>query len=239
MGAVFPLFRVVIAITLALFLRPAFSQEGTKPRVVLYKDRMAAEFDTVDVVKNVFKFNPLLFFRGELPIYYERALSPNLSLEVGLGVTLRDYLAMSFGGDDADDFGAGTEIIPRPSYHIAARFYTTQDLEPQGWYIQPEFAHLEYVKDIREQTGDGGFTDVTLRDERVYNDLRLLFGYQMLSYSSNWLFDLYGGFAYRSRYMEKVEENFDPANLTYAYEVVTENDAVPALFLGVKVGIGF
>lgn len=35
-----------------------FAQPG-KTKVVLYKDRLAAAFDTVDCVKNVVKFNPL------------------------------------------------------------------------------------------------------------------------------------------------------------------------------------
>ncbi|MBK6371536.1 MAG: hypothetical protein IPF64_17455 [Flavobacteriales bacterium] len=64
-----------------------FAQPG-KTKVVLYKDRLAAAFDTVDCVKNVVKFNPLAFFRGEVPVYFERALSARLSLEVGVGVTL-------------------------------------------------------------------------------------------------------------------------------------------------------
>ncbi len=209
-----------------------------KPRVVLYKDRLAAQFDTVDVVKHVIKANPLLFFRGEIPIYYEHALSHKLSLEVGLGVTLRDYLTLTFSGDDADDFGAGTEIIPQLSYHIAARFYLGEDLEPQGWYVQPEFVHLDYVKDIRGQAPDGTFTDDTYRDQRTYDDLRLLAGYQMLSWSSNWLFDVYGGVGYRSRNMNKVEERIDLTSGIYTYTLSETSDKVPVIYLGIKIGLG-
>ena len=67
-------------------------------------ERLAAQFDTVKCVKNVIKLNPLIFFRGEIPIYYERSITPRLGIEVGVGVTLRNYLALSFTGDDADDF---------------------------------------------------------------------------------------------------------------------------------------
>ncbi|MEO8590678.1 MAG: hypothetical protein ABI432_14985, partial [Flavobacteriales bacterium] len=137
---------ILRAVLPALFLLYGFHAlaQDPKPKVVLYKERLAAQFDTVDCVKNVFKINPLLFFRGEIPLYYERALTPNLSLEIGIGVTLRDYLHVSFVGDDADDYGAGTEIIPNLSFHMAARFYFGDDLEPQGFYVQPEFAHLVY-----------------------------------------------------------------------------------------------
>ena len=205
-----------------------------KARVLLYKDRMAAQFDTVDVVKNVIKANPLLFFRGEIPLYYERAISPNVSLEVGLGVTLRNYIALSFVGDDADDFGAGTEIIANPSYHLAARFYFVHDLEPQGFYLQPGYSHLVYTKDIGVKDTTGRFTGSKLRDERTFNDLRLMLGYQSLSTRSNWLFDVYGGVALRDRSMTVVV-----VSDKYTYNVEERKDRVPAFFLGIRVGVGW
>lgn len=232
------LLRALPLVVVLLCASKAMAQDP-KPRVLLYKDRLAQQFDTVNVVKNIIKINPLLFFRGEIPIYYERALTHKLSLEFGLGVTLRDYLGLSLNGDDADDFGAGTEIKPNPSYHIAARFYLGQDIEPQGWYLQPEFAHLAYTKDIREKAPDGGFTDVSYRDRRIYNDLRLLLGYQMLSYTSNWLFDLYGGFGLRNRNMNVVSETIDLTTQQYTYVQSETSDRVLAFFLGVKVGYGF
>lgn len=215
------------------------SAQEKKPKVVLYKDRMAAQFDTVKVMKNILKINPLLFFRGEIPLYYERALAPNLSLEVGAGVTLRDYLALSLGGNDADDLGAGTEIIPSASYHLAIRFYMEHDLEPQGWYLQPEFAQLTYTKDILIADQGGTLSEDRLRDRRIYKDIRLLAGYQMLSYSSNWVMDVYGGLAFRVRDMQEVTETVDPVTRTFTYTQVQVNDKVPAFFLGLKVGLGF
>jgi hypothetical protein len=216
----------------------AFAQEP-KPRVLLYKDRLAAQFDTVKVVKNAIKANPLLFFRGEVPIYFERALTHKLSLELGIGITLRDYLGLSFIGDDADDFGAGTEIRPNPSYHMAARFYLGQDLEPQGWYLQPGFSHLAYTKDIVERAPDGGFTDNTFRDRRIYNDMRLLLGYQMLGATSNWLFDVYGGLGYRDRNMKIVRETIDLTTQQFTYIEIEKNDRIFVPYIGVKVGVGF
>lgn len=214
-----------------------------KAKVLLYKEQLAAQFDTVDCVKNAFKINPLLFFRGEIPLYYERALTPRLSMELGLGVTLRNYLALSFVGDDADDFGAGTDIIANPSYHIGARYYLEDDLEPNGLYLNLEFAHLVYSKDIRAKRSDGTFTDVSYLDERTYNDLRLLLGYQSLGYSTNWLLDFYGGVAFRDRQNIIVKEthiiNADPEPDQFIYTVEQRNDRVPALFLGVRIGYGF
>ena len=73
-------------------------KKKAKPKVILQRDRLAQQFDTVDVVKNVIKLNPLLFFRGEIPLYYERALTHRLSAEVAIGFTWRNYLNVSFAG---------------------------------------------------------------------------------------------------------------------------------------------
>jgi hypothetical protein len=218
---------------------PGAQAQPGKTKVLLYKDRMAAEFDTVKVMKNVIKANPLLFFRGELPLYYERALAPNVSIEVGVGLTLRNYLALSLVGDDADDFGAGTEIIPGMSVRAGVRFYMEHDLEPQGWYIQPEFGQLTYTKDILISDPAGGFLEERLRDRRTFNDIRVLGGYQMLSYSSNWVLDFYGGLAFRVRDQLVVTETVDPSTRTFTYTQEQRNDWVPAFYLGLKVGMGF
>ncbi len=218
----------------------AVAQEG-KPKVVLYRERLAQQFDTVDVVKNVVQINPLLFFRGEIPLLYERALTPRLSMRVGTGVTLRNYMAMSITGDhpDADDFGAGTEIIPKPTFHFGARFYLQDDLEPQGLYLEPLFSHLVYTKDIRELNTNGSFSDRRYRDERTFNDLRVMVGYQNLSYSSNWLLDFYGGLGFRNRNMVVVNERLDLVTDQYSYTIEEITDNVPAFFLGVRIGLGF
>ena len=235
----FPLFRA-FALFWPIILAGALHAQEPKPRVVLQKDRLQAQFDTVDIVKNAIKVNPLLFFRGEVPVYYERALSPELSIEVAVGVTLRNYLAMSFAGDDADDFGAGTEIVPNLSLHGGIRYYFTPDLEIQGWYVQPTFAHLRYEKAILVRQADGSFVeDEQLHDIRTFNDIRIIFGHQKLSASSNWLFDIYGGIGYRDRHMRVVQERLDLTTSVYTYDVEERKDRVPALFVGIKLGLGF
>jgi len=139
-----------------------------------------------------------------------------------------------------DDFGQGTKIIAKPSFHIAARYYFNYELEPQGAYIELEFAHLDYVKDIAMRDSARQLTDERIRDTRTYNDLRLLFGHQSLSATSNWLVDLYGGIGMRSRYMEVVVERFDPVLSQYTYPVTApQEDIVPVIFLGIRIGLGF
>lgn len=215
--------------------------QDPKPRtkVLLYRERVQQQFDTVDCVKNVLKLNPLIFMRGEIPLSYERALTSRLSAQLGVGMTWRNYINFNLGTEEVDDFGEGTTIIPKLSYHVAARYYFTVDVEPQGSYIELEFAHLDYVKDIAKKDSMRQITDEKVRDTRTYNDLRLLFGYQSLSATSNWLFDFYGGIGLRDRRMIIVKEDFNPSTLQYQYSNKEQDDIVPALFLGFRVGLGF
>jgi hypothetical protein len=237
--------RGTLLALLALFASCAFAQpDKPKTKVVLYKDRIAAQWDTVNCVKNIIKVNPLLFLRGEVPVYYERALSSRLSAELGMGITLRNYVNLTFAGDhaDADDFGAGTKILNSPSAHLGFRYYLTDDLEPQGNYLQVEFAYLRYGKEITVKDSTGQFTGLTNLDERIFNDVRLYYGYQKLSSTSNWLFDFYAGIAMRSRHMIIVNEKIDttvPFPRPVTYEIEEIDDLVPAFFLGVKIGLGW
>jgi hypothetical protein len=214
-------------------------QDGTKTKVILYRDRVAAAFDTVPCVKNVIKLNAFSFFRGEFPVYYERAISHNVSTEIAAGITFRNYIGTPGSGDDVDDYSEGTQIIVGPSFHAGFRYYFEADIEPQGAYMALDFAYLEYLKDIRAKDEAGNFTEVEYRDSRKYNDLRLLGGYQLLSATSNWLFDFYGGVGMRDRSMHTVNEIYDTTTGKWSYEFEDIDDVVPSLFLGIKVGVGF
>lgn len=207
-------------------------------KVVLFKEHAKTQWDTVNVMKNCVKLNPLLFLQGEIPVYFERAVSPRVSLEVGLGFTARNYISLQIGGE-ADDFGAGTEVQHRLAAHVAGRYYLTDDLEPYGWYISPEFATRTYTKLITVKDAQGNFTDEILTDERVYNDAKLLIGYQVLSGTSNWLVDFYGGFGARNRDLAKVREEVDLINDTRNYTVEEVDDTVLGVYLGFKFGVGF
>lgn len=234
------LHRAGLLIPLALLALCAAAQPDKQhTKVLLARDRMAAQWDTVDVVKNVVKLNPLLFFRGEVPVYYERVLSYRLSAELGLGFTWRNYISLPINGDDADAFSAGTRIVAKPSFHLGFRYYLQDDLEPQGTYAQVDFAYLNYTKFMDTKDSSGYFTGNELKDERIFNDLRLLVGYQKLSGTSNWLFDFYGGLGLRARSLIKVNENYNTVTDRFTYAVEDVKDLVPAVFLGVKVGVGW
>ncbi len=239
LGPVSRLNVILLCVVLLCSSMLARAQDGTKTKVVLYKDRVAAAFDTVPCIKNAIKLNAFSFFRGEFPVYYERAFSPNVSAEIAAGITFRNYIGTPGAGDDVDDFSEGTDIVIGPSIHAGFRYYFEADIEPQGTYLALDFAYLEYLKDIQAKDAEGNFTDVKYRDTRTYNDLRILGGYQMLGATSNWLFDFYGGLGMRDRSMSTVNELYDTTTGVWSYEFEEIDDVVPTVFLGVKVGVGF
>lgn len=230
--------RPFMAATLVLAVSAVMAQgRPPKPKVVLYQEGSITAWDTVDCVRNVLKVNPLLFLKGEIPIYYERILSEHLSVELAAGITSRNYIGTQ--GNPTDAFGAGTEIITRPAFHAGFRWYLKPILEPEGLYLQAEFAYAERAKDIVSRDDSGRFTDVRFRDERIYNDVRAYFGFQRLAGNSNWLYDAYVGLGYRTRAIDAVNEHYDPIRRQWGYSLEHTNDQVLVPFLGIKVGYGF
>ena len=74
---------------------------------------------------------------------------------------------------------------------------------------------------------------------RTFNDIRLYYGYQRFAATNNWMMDIYGGVALRSRRMLIVHENLDLVNKQWTYTIEEKDDVVPAFFLGIKVGLGW
>lgn len=213
--------------------------KGQKMRVVLQVDSAAGPLDTVNLVRNSIKLNPLLLLRGEVPIYYEHALSRRVSLVLAAGISTRNTLDMGHSHEHVDAYSAGTKVIAKPALHAGLRYYLTKDMEAQGFYVQGEFVYLDHSKNITLKDAQGRFTERTLRDQRIYKDERLYFGYQRLASTSNWLFDAYGGLGLRSRAMDEVNEHLDLGDGKWSYTQEVVRDQVVAYFLGIKVGYGF
>lgn len=204
--------------------------------MLVQDDKHQVRFDTIRAVKNSFKLNPLIFLTGEIPIYYERSLSPQISFEFALGLTFRNYLSVLYG-NEADDLGGGVEVTPNPSFHFAIRYYFEPNFEQEGLYVSPEFSYRKYSKNISEKDPDGRFSDRSNLDERIYWDVKALVGYQSISHSSNWLLDFYTGLGVRVRDMQIVTET-NTIGSGWTYEVEQVNDIVPAIYVGIKFGLG-
>ena len=191
--------------------------------------------DSLLAVRNSFKLDPLQIVVGDVPILFEKYIAKHLSLEVGLGITRRNFLSPIFEYD-LDNLSRKIKIKSLPSYKIAFRFYFDDNEELDGYYISPEFSYKTNRKDFLELDTVGNLTGNKYVDKRIYSDLKLIVGRQVLSYSSNFLLDYYLGFGYRQKQLQEVHQ-LQGKNQPYFYEQTAGKNL--AFFIGIKLGFGF
>jgi hypothetical protein len=173
------------------------------------------------------KINPLLFFRGDIPVYLESTLTDKISFEVGVGITLTDYIfELSRSNYEELDLDSRTGY----SYRLGFRYYASDySFEPVGVYFALEHRHQTYNSTLVEC---GDIKNISKDLSRKNNDFRLTIGY-MNVFEENVFFEPYAGFGLRNRsYNEITCTDTD-------YSIENENDMVPYLSLGFKVGIIF
>lgn len=128
--------------------------------------------------KNILKVNFIPLFQGELPVYYERVLTKNLSFEVGLGLQLPYYLP------DIGMLGDGPLGSEHPSFRVQ-------------WWLFPKY----YFKEAPEM----GFVGVILRqrnyhvEEGDYKVTDIIYSYGLQFFlSDNVMMEMNLGIGYRS-----------------------------------------
>lgn len=214
--------------------------------------------DNVSQFKNAIKINPLLFLRGELPIYYERVLNKHLSAEASIGLTFKDYMGAIFediGNNDIPLFleNYTEKIKPNISYSLGLRFF------PSGYALDGVYFAIYYHKrdfdlDISIRNDFPIFdpnlftytTDPTIynfTEQRNHNEIRLIFGENEFYYWDNMFLDFYigGGVDFYSEKRVKINENqsFNANNPNKTYYLDAKESIVPKFYLGVKYGFVF
>ena len=76
---------LAICISCTLMAQDTVYFAKTKPSYTGKKTKHSSE-------QNIIKIAPLAFISGYVPLYYEREINPFLSLQVGAGITTRNYL---------------------------------------------------------------------------------------------------------------------------------------------------
>ncbi|MBN4051273.1 hypothetical protein JYU16_00505 [bacterium AH-315-M05] len=194
--------------------------------------------DSKSDIKNAIKINPLLLIFGDMPIYYERKLSEKFSVEVGIGITFRNYFRdlLFFDFDDTD-----IKIKTNISFRGGMRYFAASNGEAiSGAYLAPEFAYLKYSKDVSKldpQTGET--TQSYLPEEIQYTDFKLIFGYQSLEWAEDFFFDLYIGIGVRKSAEQLVKREYDSQTNLYKNWIESDNKTKPLIPLGVKISYGF
>jgi len=203
--------KLFIFIFIAIGLK-AFAQDPSSVKM---------EYDeSKDVSKNyaksrtAIKLNPLLFFRGDVPIYVERNITDKFSLEAGVGFTMVDYLSdLSF-----EPAVSEREMEIGLSYRAGVRYYAADfSFEPEGVYFSAEYRYQNYK-----------FNYMDLSHSYSNSDIRLTMGY-LSNIEEHVFIEPYAGFGFRNRTFKY------PSSLNYD----VKDGLVPFLSLGFKMGISF
>ncbi len=226
--------KFLIITLISLYGLNLYSQD--EPKVVVFNSSKSERKSSG--VTNLLKFGMLEPFSGSFSVYYERVLTEKISAEIGLGLTINDYLNVAL--NDLDDlFGGsnGSQARLGQAFSLGVRYFP--GLIPEDFYVAPEFRFKRYVS-TQSYTEDG--IDKTFNESKVLSVGRVTFGYQYLV-MDNIFWDFYGGFgiAQVSQKELSVENIYDPETglSETVYGPSESTGLVPKLHIGIKLGIGF
>lgn len=183
---------------------------------------------------NLFKFNPLAFFNGDFPFYWERRLGDHIATEVGLGFTHQDLLYTNSLFSTAPDYierKARFGFSGRVGLHI---YPSKWRMALEDWYFGPEF-HFRQHNMHMTACGEVTPTD-KMKEYRRLIDFRMVGGYiQHLNEQVS--LDWYVGVGIRNRDLFQCNCDFT-GPVTIIQEGKHNWSSVPTLALGVKLGFG-
>lgn len=209
------------------------AQDG--PKVVVFNSPKVERVQSD--VQNVLKFSVLEAFSGDFSFYYERILGEKISAEVGLGITLSDYIT-SLYNSDINVFDNSYEALFGASFSLGFRYYPL--FAPEEFYVSPEFKFKSYNNN---RTYDDGLGNINVgKEKRTVSVGRITFGYHFLV-ENNIFIDFYGGFGIGKIYQNEYKyiSQTDPITgvSTGSYDYIEGSRLAPRIHLGLKVGIAF
>lgn len=192
--------------------------------------------DSLLEVHNALKLDPLQIFRGEFSVFYERRISDRISIEVGAGFTRRNW-SLALFDLDADDLRRNIDVHTQFAGRLGVRYYFLDSPELNGLYLMPQVAYRVFEKTFNELDSTGSLNGVGHLDRREIVDFNLCVGFQKLSLTSNFLFDIYVGLGYGQQNNQEVSRLPSSNQSLYITEPKTRYGLVP--MLGLKFGWGF
>ena len=196
----------------------------------------AFEPDSIYAVRNAIKVDPIQVVFGVYGFNYERIIKNGYSVEVGLGITRRNY-ASGWFDYSLDNLGKNVDIETGYAISIAVRKYFQSKEELEGPYLSAGISIKNYKTDYLVIDSLGDLTDYSFPDVRTTTSFSVIFGYQALAQRSNVFADFYIGAALRYKDFDIVTSYYihDPS----AYYVSKEYSYAFGVEVGVKIGFGF
>jgi hypothetical protein len=184
-------------------------------------------------IHTLIKINPLLILNGDIPIYVERRIKDQISLEGGIGFTHMDYVTNIFTVNNQNGNPDVRKANPGYSLMVAAKFYPSKYTKAlDEFYFGPEIRYRKYNTEVQDCSSPS--SAIFIPETRILTDFKLTIGY--ISYiSDRVIVDFYGGIGMRSRNITSYSCN----SSSTAMVLKQVNDMVPVISAGIKLGFGF
>ncbi len=244
-----------VAFILAIFSIDAAAQSKKKKPVKSSETSKSSDVQVFDddnnkdyfdskkskTIYNTLKINPLAALVGDMPLYYERVLSPKFSVEIGVGITLKSSLAsglateIGFGGTDLGDNIVVDKTAIGSYGSVALRYFPTSrsNTIPEGLYFSLASRYRKYSFDIHLDNENAPFPDKQSSITQL--DLgRITVGYVWLN--DRFTSEVFGGFGVRK---VNIDTHFYNPENNYAIEPLSKGYQTPALIVGYRLGFSF
>lgn len=241
-----------IIFLLILFLCENFllAQDSIKSPTINFNIDNSKPEEISSVKRNALKINPILLIRGEMPLYYERALTKSISAEIAVGITNKDYIQnmiedISKDIDEVDPtFMSKEKSKSNISYKLGIRFYK-KGMVMDGFYFALEFAKRDYTSEVimGEPTIPNNLANtsssVTKFIEKTNHlEYKIIFGNQNFYFWEAFFVDYYIGLGI-DQYSDSRVSFVKDRNSTEVYELKSTNKLMPGFYLGIKLGFVF
>lgn len=202
-----------------------------QPKVVVFNGSNDTEKPVTDY-RNLVKISALEIFSGDISFYYERVMSENFSMELGLGFTIDDYLDGLF--DDSFD-NNNDDRISRIGVSTAIGFRYYPFLAAEEVYFAPELKYRYYHNDYNVGTDE---EPSILKETKTLVNPRVTVGY-VYFFDDKIFVDMFAGIGIGFQNRSDVSSVFDNINDEFIYSLTETNGPTPRLSLGVKFGFTF
>ncbi len=172
-----------------------YSQDVDSVRISNFRGFQTPKFPTA---QNVFKFNIIPVFLGQIPLCgelrltYERMIAYNHSLTLGASYNFPNLLLFVMPAAINPKQATLSKYSMRGARFIFGyRYYPLKAAAPKGFFFGPYFSY-NFVK-IQERHGNGSFAIIN------YANASLICGYQA-KLSKHLFFEFFGGLGYKRNF---------------------------------------
>jgi len=238
---------------LLLFCLPAlslFSQNVNSARITVFKpgDEGVKTITKKDSLAghdhNCLKWNYSLLVRGVFLINWEFRIRGNLTAELGLGLTYRDFVfEFTHGGLDGGAGGSSIswgESVGNPGVSFCAeggiRYYLSGFDNFEGIYVAGTLSYRPYSF---PHSSDIALYGGTLVPGYDFLDGQFKIGYQATGYYTDFTYDFYVGVGYRNATLNYYAQSTNPVNGQFIGVPQTTTEGFPQFLMGMKIGYSF